>query len=150
MKKMSNASFYASWNSILGKTLFESCNHSSCVEIKHLDQKTYFSSFFFPPSHKAQLFACYKYKGSTSPFASRCPAHLIYTVFTYTNTSIRTLFLKYPPSQTPSKNSLFNTQFPVSSWNTLPSIASVPPPAPSKVTASQITPLGDQSYTESF
>lgn len=115
-----------------------------------LDQKNHFSFFLFSPSHKAQLFPCYNMMAP--------PLHMLEDVHLtqYPQISPHTQpMLQLPfqpileiPSQTSSRNDPIQYCFHqlLKSSN---STASIPPPTPSKVHASQITPL-DQSYVENL
>lgn len=150
MKKMSNVSFYASWNFILGKMHFESCDHSGCVEIKHLDEKNY---FVFPLHTKANYLLS-KIQGFHLSNANRCSAHLVRAILTSHPGPVRWLPSKpqcwnaFPPS--------FPAKFPCSRPSSplpsdTPPLCSLSSPFQFPVVLlGDWSPPGDQSYTDSF
>lgn len=116
-----------------------------------LDQKNHFSFFLFSPSHKAQLSPGYNMMVSPLHLLEDGPAHPVPTVLTTHPTSTSTSIQTHPWNTFPDSQQEFPHPIP-SSYNLLKSshsTASIPPPAPSKVPASQITPL-DPSYLESL
>lgn len=156
MKKVSNASFYTSWNFVLGKMLFESCNHSSCVETKHLDQKNHFRFGSPIPLQTKPNYLLATTQGFHVSLCRRMPS----PPSTHSSYQSPRPALRLPSKpileipSLPDSQPQFPVQRPVPApvphtfWNPFPLQPQFPLQLPVRLLP-QTTPL-DQPYTESF
>lgn len=150
---MSNASFYASGNCVLGENaLWKLQSLWLCWNQAFRPEESFQVSFFFPPHTKPNYLLAI-IQGFHLPNC-QCMSSPLSTQSYQTPRPVLHLSSK-PIPEIPSfqdSQQQFPVQHPVPHifWNSLlPPTPSIPP-ALSKISASQITPLGDQSYRKTF